>query len=331
MMSGIVKSYLILNPTTLVAGMIAALLATAIMELTSSLLRIPMPVTVGIVVSVATFGLITVGTAGVELGNLIKIFASWVVLPPFAAAVALVLHRVYRRAFGIDKYLPLIAATSTFILLFSTSFLLLIKNGGSELGGALAEAIGLGIAGSAAMLAYSKHVMQSPEGRGTVVKGLMVISMAALAFSHGANDVGKAAGPLTTIYYSLTSGQTPEHLTVNFLALTVSGLGIAFGIWTWGYRVVGTIGEEITTLSPLSAFTAQLSGALSVLIMTRLGMPVSTTQAIVGSVAGVGLSSGFSTVNLSTLKRILLTWLSAVPISAGLTIGIYYALITAHL
>ena len=328
-MSGIVIVKSMPSPQYLLAGMIAALLATALMELTSSLLKIPMPVTVGIVISIMTFGLLSSGVSSVEWGNLTKIFSSWIILPFFSALLALGLYKAYRRGFNTPRILPYISGSSAFILSFSVAFLLLYKAvGGSSLIVSVTASSGVGAVLGLFLWFYSRKII-ARDGRGSdrIIKLLMVIAMSSLAFSHGANDVGKAAGPLTAVSAYIFYGVFDPRSSLGSYAILFSAVGIAAGIATWGYRVVGTIGEEITTLSYTSAFTAQLASALSVLIMTRLGMPVSTTQAIVGAVAGVGLASGYKTVNHRTLIKIFITWGIAIPVSAGLTAGIYYALL----
>jgi len=329
MMEGITNTSLITNSKVIITGMIAALLATAIMELISSIAKVPMPVTVGIVISLMTFGLIILGSKGVQWNSLTRIFISWVILPFFSAGLALILLKTYGKMFYSSKRLPIVAGSSAFILTSSVSFLLLYK--ASRIGGLITSvsySIIIGSAFGILLWWYSRRIILRKKGSTEdVIRVLMIIAMASVAFSHGANDVGKAAGPLTAISIFLTSGHLHGNVGVMPLALLLSALGIAVGIATWGHRVVGTIGEEITTLTYTSAFTAQLSCALSVLIMTRLGIPVSTTQAIVGSVAGVGLASGYKTVNLRTVIKIFATWGLAIPISAGLTAFLYYALI----
>ena len=329
MMKGIANTALITNPKVIITGMIAALLATAIMELISSIAKVPMPVTVGIVISLMTFGLISLGGGGVEWNSLTIIFISWIILPFFSAGLALTLLRTYGKMFYSSKRLPIVAGSSALILTSSASFLLLYK--ASRAGGLMTSvsySIIIGSAFGILLWWYSRRVVSREKGSiEEVIRVLMIIAMASVAFSHGANDVGKAAGPLTAISIFLISGNLRGNVGVMPLALFWSALGIAVGIATWGHRVVGTIGEEITTLTYTSAFTAQLSCALSVLIMTRLGIPVSTTQAIVGSVAGVGLASGYKTVNLKTVVKIFVTWGLAIPVSAGLTAFLYYALI----
>ncbi|OYT38450.1 MAG: hypothetical protein B6U89_05880, partial [Desulfurococcales archaeon ex4484_58] len=134
-----------------------------------------------------------------------------------------------------------------------------------------------------------------------------------------------SAGPLAGIIYVVDRGSIPRGaVTIPFEALVLSALGIALGILIWGYSVVETIGEKITTLTIETAFIAQFSGSISTLIVTRMGLPVSTTVAIVGAITGVGLARGIRNVNFKTLFKIISMWFLGFPVVAGLTALILY-------
>ncbi|MEM1825924.1 MAG: inorganic phosphate transporter, partial [Desulfurococcaceae archaeon] len=112
----------------------------------------------------------------------------------------------------------------------------------------------------------------------------------------------------------------PGYLVdIPFTAILLSGIGISLGIIMWGYRVVETIGEKITTLTIETGFIAQFSGSLTILIVTRLGLPVSTTVAIVGAITGVGLARGVRSINTKTIFKIITMWFIGFPAVAGLT------------
>jgi PiT family inorganic phosphate transporter len=96
--------------------------------------------------------------------------------------------------------------------------------------------------------------------------------------------------------------------------LAFGGFGIVLGMFTWGYRIIETIGKKITELTPASAFAAQFGAAATVLICSSLGMPVSTTHTMVGSVVGVGLAGGLEAVDLSVIRKIVFSWVLTVPI-----------------
>ncbi len=141
---------------------------------------------------------------------------------------------------------------------------------------------------------------------------LLIMAALAMAYSFGSNDVANSAGPLAAILYAL--GIDHSELPV-WLALIVAAIGLSTGIATWGEKIIGTIGEKITPLSPLTAYVAQMSATLTMLVVSRLGLPVSTSMAIVGGVLGVGISKGIRNVNLRLIARIFGVWLVALPIT----------------
>lgn len=154
--------------------------------------------------------------------------------------------------------------------------------------------------------------------------GVLQISSACLmAFAHGSNDVANAIGPMTAIITALQS-HLSLHSSFQMWALIMGGAGIVIGLATWGWRVIETIGKKITELTPSRGFSAEFGAALTILCASRLGLPVSTTHTIVGSVLGVGLAGGISALNLNTIKGILLSWVITIPAGAILSIICYY-------
>lgn len=153
---------------------------------------------------------------------------------------------------------------------------------------------------------------------------LQIISACLMAFSHGANDVANAIGPLAAIISILETGSTAFSATFPTWALAIGGFGIVIGLATWGWRVIETIGKRITELTPSRGFTAEFGTALIVLLASRLGCPISTTHTLVGAVLGVGFAGGIGSLNLRVLRDILLAWLVTIPGGALLSILCYY-------
>ncbi len=144
-----------------------------------------------------------------------------------------------------------------------------------------------------------------------VLSYLVIISGAYVAFSLGANDVGNSVGPLTVL-----------GIDKMWLAL-LGGISLSIGVLTYGRRVTETVGKGITSLGPLSAVSAQTSAAVAVHFFSIVGIPVSTSQAIVGAVIGVGLVKGVQTVSIGKIVEIVLGWV-ATPTAAGLfAFGLY--------
>jgi len=159
-----------------------------------------------------------------------------------------------------------------------------------------------------------------------VFSRLQIMSACMMAFSHGANDVANAIGPLSVAINVLIKGHfTPDsHVSVWLLGL--GGLGIVLGLATWGWRVIETIGRKITELTPTRGFAAEFGAASTILIASRLGFPISATHTLVGSVLGVGFARGLEALNLSTIRDIVLSWIITIPIGAVTAIGFYYAI-----
>nr|WP_067775672.1 inorganic phosphate transporter [Nostoc sp. NIES-3756] len=151
-----------------------------------------------------------------------------------------------------------------------------------------------------------------------------VLSACFVAFAHGSNDVGNAIAPLAAIVYVNQTGQVPsDGITVPLWILILGGAGIVGGLAVWGEKVIATIGENIITLQPSSGFCAELATATTILLASRMGLPVSTSHALVGGVVGVGLVQSLNSVKFQTLQGIATAWLVTVPISAILSATIF--------
>lgn len=155
---------------------------------------------------------------------------------------------------------------------------------------------------------------------------LQILSACLMAFSHGANDVANAIGPLSAAMAVLQTGAIQINPEVPTWALALGGFGIVIGLATWGWRVIETIGKKITELTPTRGFAAEFGAAATVLIASRLGLPISTTHTLVGSVIGVGLARGIEALNLAMTRDIVISWVVTVPVSAVVTVVFYYLL-----
>lgn len=153
---------------------------------------------------------------------------------------------------------------------------------------------------------------------------LQIMSACMMAFAHGANDVANAIGPLSAAVVILKTGLFAIDAPVPTWALTLGGVGIVMGLATWGWRVIETIGKKITELTPSRGFAAEFGAATTIVLASRLGMPISTTHTLVGAVLGVGFARGLEAVNLTTTRDIVISWLVTVPIGALLAIIIFY-------
>ncbi len=152
---------------------------------------------------------------------------------------------------------------------------------------------------------------------------LQVLSACFVAFAHGANDVANAIGPLSAAVQVLQHGVVAVRSSVPAWALGIGGIGIVAGLATWGWRVMQTIGRRITELTPTRGFAAEFSAAITILLASMLGLPISTTHTLVGAVLGVGLARGIGALNLNTIRDIVASWLITIPAGALLAVVLF--------
>ena len=155
---------------------------------------------------------------------------------------------------------------------------------------------------------------------------LQILSAAFVAFAHGANDVANAVGPLAAIITVLKTGLISMKAPVPPWTLLLGGFGIVIGLATWGWRVMLTIGKKITELTPSRGFSAEFSAAITILLASKLGLPISTTHTLVGAVLGVGLARGFTTLDMRVIRNIVISWIITIPVGAVGVIISYYIL-----
>lgn len=156
---------------------------------------------------------------------------------------------------------------------------------------------------------------------------LQIMSACLMTFSHGANDVANAIGPMSAAIQILLHGvEGVNNDLIPTWTLALGGCGIVIGLATWGWRVIETIGKKITELTPTRGFSAEFGAAITIVLASRLGLPISTTHTIVGAVLGVGMARGIEALNLDTTRDIVISWIVTVPAGAGVSIGCFYLL-----
>ncbi len=155
---------------------------------------------------------------------------------------------------------------------------------------------------------------------------LQILSACFVAFAHGANDVANAVGPVAAVLDIIKHGAICSTAIIPTWLLAMGGVGIVIGLATWGWRVIETVGKKITELTPTRGFCAEFGAATTILVASKLGMPISTTHCLVGAVLGVGLARGIRAINLNILKEIALSWVITLPASAAMSILFFYTL-----
>lgn len=155
---------------------------------------------------------------------------------------------------------------------------------------------------------------------------LQILSAGFVAFAHGANDVANAVGPLAAVITVLKTGAFSAKSAVPLWVLGLGGVGIIIGLATWGWRVMITIGKKITELTPSRGFSAEFAAAITIVLASKLGIPVSTTHTLVGGVLGVGFARGIKALNLKVITNIVISWIITIPVGALGAIIFYYIL-----
>lgn len=155
---------------------------------------------------------------------------------------------------------------------------------------------------------------------------LQILSACMMAFAHGANDVANAIGPLAAALYVLKTGSVALEPEIPTWILALGGFGIVLGLATWGWRVIETIGKKLTELTPTRGFAAEFGAAITILVASRLGLPISTTHTLVGAVLGIGFARGIEAINLGMTKDIVISWLITLPAGALMASGVFLAL-----
>ncbi|MFP6633956.1 MAG: anion permease [Planctomycetota bacterium] len=172
----------------------------------------------------------------------------------------------------------------------------------------------------------------TPQMRATerIFVYLQILSACTVAFAHGANDVANAIGPLSGVITVLKTKEVTETSNLSdgwmTIILALGGVGIVIGLVTWGYKVIETIGKKITELTPTRGFSVQFGAAITILVASRAGLPISTTHTLVGAVLGVGFARGIGALNLRVVRDIIISWVMTLPAGAFLAILFFYIL-----
>lgn len=324
---GIVDPMAVQDPHTMGLGLLAALLAASFWVFLSSWKQIPVSTTHSIVGSMVGFGLMAGGTSAIRWWTLVGITLSWIISPVFACGLGYGVFEIIRRRLLSGTHLfrkalkwgPVFVAMTLFIVFSS---LLLDTPLGNRLGldGLYRILLALGVSvllgGLSRIWLVSVLRRRSQKGVEGVFKKLQLITACYVSLAHGANDVANAIGPVAGIYIICSTGAISPQAPVPMFLLAAGGFLIAFGCFTWGYRVIETLGRQITELTNTRGFSVDFGVATSVLLASKLGLPVSTTHAAVGAVVGVGLARGMAAVDFRLVGKICLFWVVTLPVSA---------------
>lgn len=329
-------------PELLVFGMIASLLAAGTWLLVATHFGWPVSTTHSIVGAIIGFASVGVGMEYVRWGEVTGIVGSWVVTPVLSGILAyLIFMSAQRLIFDTEnpleaakKYVPFYMVFAAFMMAFVTVSkglkhvgLALTPNEGFML--CVAIALVVGVIGKIAISRLKIDPEADKEMHFNNVERifgiLMIFTACCMAFAHGSNDVANAIGPLAAVVGIIQSGgQILDKVALDWWILPLGAVGIVIGLATLGARVIRTIGENITHLTPSRGFAAEIAAASTVVIASGIGLPISTTQTLVGAVLGVGMARGIAALNLGVIRNIFVSWVVTLPVGAGLAIVFFY-------
>lgn len=335
---------------SLTLGMISALFAAGTWLLVASFVGWPVSTTHTIIGSIIGFSLVSVGADAIHWGELWGIFGSWIITPLISAVIAYllflsVLRSVFRHFHPMRharRMAPIYTALTVFIISGITVKTGLRHISGTELTMGETMLISLILALLSMLLCWlvirrtdfdadpEKDDRKKKKGRvrrsyrkvERVFGILMVITACAMAFAHGSNDVANSIGPLAAVVSSIrhAADSSYDPSVLEWWILPLGAMGIVIGLGTMGYRVMKTVGTNITQLTPSRGFAAQLATATTVVIASGTGLPISTTQTLVGAIIGIGLAHGIAALNLHVIRNIFVSWIITLPSGAVLAI-----------
>ncbi|NNJ69185.1 MAG: inorganic phosphate transporter, partial [Boseongicola sp.] len=297
---GIIAPESMVSANIFIWAMLSALLAAALWVNLATWVGAPVSTTHSVVGGVMGAGIAAAGFAAVNWPTMSAIAASWVISPVLGGVIAAAFlwfiksRIIYQddKIAAARKWVPVLvgimAGTFTaYLALKGLKKIIKIDMQTALLIGAVA-----GAAIWMAMIPVIKKQSEGLENRNKSLKVLfgipLVISAALLSFAHGANDVANAVGPLAAIVQASQSGNFTDAVSIPLWVMVIGALGISFGLFLFGPKLIRMVGSQITKLNPMRAYCVALSAAITVIVASWLGLPVSSTHIAVGGVFGVG-------------------------------------------
>ncbi|MBT4255948.1 MAG: inorganic phosphate transporter [Gammaproteobacteria bacterium] len=330
------------SPELLVYGMLSSLLAAGIWLLVASHNGWPVSTTHSIIGAIVGFAVVGISRDAVVWSKVWEIVASWVVSPMVSGILAFFIFRSVQKLIldtenpfaNAKKYVPFYIFLVGFAIAMVTMVKGLLHVGlDFSFGESVVMALGCGVLAMLLGVFMMRSIKDVPgadkDFHFTNVERLfgvlMIFTACSMAFAHGSNDVANAIGPLAAIVGVVQSGGVfVEESALPFWILLLGGAGIVTGLAMWGYKVIATIGRNITELTPSRGFAAELAAATTVVVASGTGIPVSTTHTLVGAVLGVGIARGIGALNLGVVGRIFLSWVVTLPVGAGISIVFFF-------
>ena len=336
-------SSLAATPELLVYGMLAALLAAGMWLLIASRSGWPVSTTHSIVGAIIGFAIAGIGIESVAWDKVASIVASWVASPLLAGMLSFLLYNsvqwlILSRSDPLvraKRYVPFYIFLAAFVMSLVTMFKGL-KHVGLDMTVVQCYLIAIFFAVLVALIGkfFVDRIEPNREAEKKfhfftverVFSVLMVVTACGMAFAHGSNDVANAIGPVAAVFSIVQEGKVGQEAPVSIWILLLGGIGIVVGLATFGRNVIATVGRKITHLTPSRGFAAELGAAMTIVVASGTGIPISTTHTLVGGILGVGMARGITAIDLSVVGRIFVSWIITIPIGGVLAIVFFYIL-----
>ncbi len=310
---GIINPDLIGDADTFIWLMLAALLAAALWLNFATAVGAPVSTTHSIVGGVLGAGVAAGGWAIADWSVVAQIAASWVISPVMGGVIAALFLYIVKRT--VTYKTNVLAAARVVVprlvalMAWAFATYLMLKGVKQIVHVSFLTAMIVGFAVAIAVYLIVKPYVHRatidlPDSKDSVNDLFtvpLIFAAALLSFAHGANDVANAVSPLAGIYDAIVSGDLHSNTTIPLWVMLIGALGIALGLALYGPKLIRTVGSEITELDRTRAFCTAMAAAITVIIASQLGLPVSSTHIAVGGVFGVGFLREYIKVNYSRM------------------------------
>ncbi len=297
---GIIGPESVADTQVFIWAMMAALMSSALWVNLATWVGAPVSTTHAVVGGVMGAGIAAAGFAAVNWATMGAIAASWVISPLLGGVVAAAFlafikaHIIYQddKIAAARRWVPVLIGIMAGVFATYLAMKGLKRIVSIDLGTALVIGVVIGAVSYAISAPMIRRQSEGMENRNRSLKSLfsvpLVFSAALLSFAHGANDVANAVGPLAAIVHADQFGEFAGSVSIPNWVMIIGAFGISFGLVLFGPKLIRMVGSQITKLNPMRAYCVALSAAITVIIASWLGLPVSSTHIAVGAVFGVG-------------------------------------------
>lgn len=331
------------TPDVLALGMLSALFASGAWLFIATKMGWPVSGTHTIIGAIIGFACITIGPGAVDWSSIGSIVGSWFVTPVVAGILAYAIFASTQKLIfdteqplkNAKKYGPYYMGVTVFVLCIVT-----MTKGLKHVGLHLSDTETFVISAVISVIGmifchfyFKSQAFAQSATKGTfgavekIFSILMLLTACAMAFAHGSNDVANAIGPVSAVVSIVEEGgKIVTTSTLAWWILPLGALGIALGLLVMGQKVMATVGSGITDLTPSRGFAAQFATAMTVVVASGTGLPISTTQTLVGAILGIGFARGIAALNLTVIRNIISSWVVTLPAGALIAVVIFYIL-----